>query len=62
MKLIDEVIKSQATLCKMRVQWFKDQDATEKDVAAMVKEVEALMEDLTYKLKAQQPAPTPSKR
>ena len=49
--LIDEVIKSQATL----------QDATEKDVAAMVKAVEALIEDLTYKLKAQQPAPTPSK-
>lgn len=58
--LIDEVIKSQATLQNAR-SVVKDQDATEKDVAAMVKAVEALIEDLTYKLKAQQPAPTPSK-
>ena len=58
--LIDEVIKSQATLQNAR-SVVKDQDATEKDVAAMVKSVEALIEDLTYKLKAQQPAPTPSK-
>ena len=58
--LIDEVIKSQAALQNAR-SVVKDQDATEKDVAAMVKAVEALIEDLTYKLKAQQPAPTPSK-
>ena len=58
--LIDEVIKSQATLQNAR-SVVKDQDVTEKDVAAMVKAVEALIEDLTYKLKAQQPAPTPSK-
>lgn len=58
--LIDEVIKSQAALQNAR-SVVKDQDATEKDVAAMVKSVEALIEDLTYKLKAQQPAPTPSK-
>ena len=58
--LIDEVIMSQATLQNAR-SVVKDQDATEKDVAAMVKAVEALIEDLTYKLKAQQPAPTPSK-
>lgn len=58
--LIDEVIKSQAALQNAR-SVVKDQDATEKDVAAMVKAVEALTEDLTYKLKAQQPAPTPSK-
>ena len=58
--LIDEVIKSQATLQNAR-SVVKDQDATEKDVAAMVKAVEALIEDLTYKLKAQQPAPAPSK-
>ena len=58
--LIDEVIKSQATLQNAR-SVVKDQDATEKDVAAMVKSVEALIEDLTYKLKAQQPAPAPSK-
>ena len=58
--LIDEVIKSQATLQNAR-SVVKEQDATEKDVAAMVKAVEALIEDLTYKLKAQQPAPTPSK-
>ena len=58
--LIDEVIKSQATLQNAR-SVVKDQDASEKDVAAMVKAVEALIEDLTYKLKAQQPAPTPSK-
>ena len=58
--LIDEVIKSQAALQNAR-SVVKDQDATEKDVAAMVKSVEALIEDLTYKLKAQQPAPAPSK-
>ena len=58
--LIDEVIKSQAALQNAR-SVVKDQDVTEKDVAAMVKAVEALIEDLTYKLKAQQPAPTPSK-
>ena len=58
--LIDEVIKSQAALQNAR-SVVKDQDATEKDVAAMVKAVEALTEDLTYKLKAQQPAPAPSK-
>lgn len=58
--LIDEVIKSQAALQNAR-SVVKDQDASEKDVAAMVKAVEALIEDLTYKLKAQQPAPTPSK-
>ena len=58
--LIDEVIKSQAALQNAR-SVVKDQDATEKDVAAMVKAVEALIEDLTYKLKAQQPAPAPSK-
>ena len=58
--LIDEVIKSQAALQNAR-SVVKDQDASEKDVAAMVKSVEALIEDLTYKLKAQQPAPTPSK-
>ena len=58
--LIDEVIKSQAALQNAR-SVVKDQDATEKNVAAMVKAVEALIEDLTYKLKAQQPAPTPSK-
>ena len=58
--LIDEVIKSQAALQNAR-SVVKDQDATEKDVATMVKAVEALIEDLTYKLKAQQPAPTPSK-
>ena len=58
--LIDEVIKSQTALQNAR-SVVKDQDATEKDVAAMVKAVEALIEDLTYKLKAQQPAPTPSK-
>ena len=58
--LIDEAIKSQAALQNAR-SVVKDQDATEKDVAAMVKAVEALIEDLTYKLKAQQPAPTPSK-
>ena len=58
--LIDEVIKSQAALQNAR-SVVKDQDASEKDVAAMVKSVEALIEDLTYKLKAQQPAPAPSK-
>ena len=58
--LIDEVIKSQAALQNAR-SVVKDQDASEKDVVAMVKAVEALIEDLTYKLKAQQPAPTPSK-
>ena len=58
--LIDEVIKSQAALQNAR-SVVKDQDATEKDVAAMVKAVEALTEDLTYKLKAQQPAPALSK-
>ena len=58
--LIDEVIKSQAALQNAR-SVVKDQDATEKDVAAMVKAVEALIEDLTYKLKAQQPAPALSK-
>ena len=58
--LIDEVIKSQAALQNAR-SVVKDQDATEKDVAATVKSVEALIEDLTYKLKAQQPAPAPSK-
>ena len=58
--LIDEVIKSQAALQNAR-SVVKNQDASEKDVAAMVKAVEALIEDLTYKLKAQQPAPTPSK-
>ena len=58
--LIDEVIKSQAALQNAR-SVVKDQDVTEKDVAAMVKAVEALIEDLTYKLKAQQPAPAPSK-
>ena len=58
--LIDEVIRSQAALQNAR-SVVKDQDATEKDVAAMVKSVEALIEDLTYKLKAQQPAPAPSK-
>ena len=58
--LIDEVIKSQAALQNAR-SVVKDQDATEKDVAAMVKSVEALIEDLTYKLKAQQPAPALSK-
>ncbi len=58
--LIDEVIKSQAALQNAR-SVVKDQDATEKDVAAMVKAVEALIEDLTYKLKAQQPTPAPTK-
>ena len=58
--LIDEVIKSQAALQNAR-SVVKDQDATEKDVAAMVKSVEALIEDLTYKLKAQQPTPAPTK-
>ena len=58
--LIDEVIKSQAALQNAR-SVVKDQDSSEKDVAAMVKSVEALIEDLTYKLKAQQPAPAPSK-
>ena len=57
--LIDEVIKSQAALQNAR-SVVKDQDATEKDVAAMVKAVEALIEDLTYKLKAQQPTPAPA--
>lgn len=57
--LIDEVIKSQAALQNAR-SVVKDQDATEKDVAAMVKAVEAQIEDLTYKLKAQQPTPAPA--